>query len=293
MHATKLTVAGDDDFTPVSKRVSPYDYGHSEMKNEVMLAIPDIANGLDMGMTDMLNGEISVDGSKLIVNWDNRRYGGRGMMCFNAISYVSNGSRMKNNEMLASFTGSSAKEALYTRNSNDRLKYAAALNWASDRELLPIWTDHLSITDVYKEDDASKMKLIGQAYAMSEGTMVILEKKDAKVVSDFTEKILILYSAIRKTDVCASTIKVDDIERKVHNISECMKDRNLYSYWSRAWTMQELHLSNEAEYFLLYEGEASLEKNGWKYGTYGDVYRKENDQIKAYRKVAAISSIQS
>ena len=292
--ATKFVARNDDGFVPVHKRVSPYDYGHAEMKNEVELKVPNTDGALDMGMTDMTTGEIIVNGSKLIVNWDNRRYGGRGMMCFNAISYVSNGSRMSNNEMLTSFTGYSAKEALYTRNSNDRLKYAAALNWASNRELLPIWTDYLSIVDTYKEDDASRMKMIGQAYAMSEGTMIILEKEDAIVVSRFIHGLSMLYSSIRSINVGSSIVKLDKVEHNVEELIKCMRDRNMYSYWSRAWTMQELHLSNEAEYFMLYEDEVRKPDDiggDWAYGTYGDMYSKDKDPGGAFRKMAAIRNI--
>lgn len=282
MRSTIFSAAEKGSYAKVDKRVSPYDYGHAEMKNRVKLTVPDLTGALDMGMTDHCTEDITIDGRKLIVNWDNHRSGGRGMMCFNAISYVSNGSRMKNNEMLAEFTGSEVREALHTRNSNDRLKFAAALNYAIEKDSSPIWTDYLSIADTYKEDTAKRMKLIGKAYAMSEGTMIILEKRDADIVSLFIENLSDLYVTIEScSEVC-------QIKAKVEKLLKCMDDRGLYSYWSRAWTMQELHLSNEAEYFLLYEEKLYCHEKYQGHGIYGKSPDNENKQ---YKKTASIRAI--
>ena len=283
--STIFSAAEKSSYAKVDKRVSPYDYGHAEMKNRVRLAAPDLTSALEMGMTDYCSEDITIDGRKLIVNWDNRRSGGRGMMCFNAISYVSNGSRMENNEMLAKFTGPGVREALHTRNSNDRLKFAAALNYAIENKSLPIWTDYLSIADTYKEDTAKRMKLIGKAYAISEGTMVILEKRDADIVSLFIENLSDLYLTIESgSEIC-------QIKTKVKKLLKCMDNRGLYSYWSRAWTMQELHLSNEAEYFLLYEEKLYCHETE-KYHGYG-IYGKEKDteNNRQYKKTASLRSI--
>lgn len=271
-------------YSVVDKRVSPYDYGHAKMEEEVSLKVPNLANALDMKMKDQCTEALTIDGRKLIVNWDNRRSGGRGMMCFNAISYVSNGSRMKNNEMLAEFTGPKVREALHTRNSNDRLKFAAALNYAIENDSSPIWTDYLSIADTYKEDTAKRMKLIGKAYAISEGTMVILEKLDANIVSLFIENLSDLYVTIESgSEICK-------IKAKVEKLLKCMDNRGLYSYWSRAWTMQELHLSNEAEYFLLYEEKLYCDETekSHDHGVYGKATDNEDRQ---YKKLASIRPI--
>jgi len=101
------------------------------------------------------------------------------------------------------------------------------------------------------------MRAIGNGYKLSERTVVILEREDAIMLKNVANMVMQL-----NVDMLRLTTDQVDIDKIVNNMSDykeqlrqMMYNKSEFSYWSRVWTLQELHLSNRVDYRSIYNSQ--------------------------------------
>ena len=207
---------------------------------------------------DISTSLVDVECGRMIVQNDNA-IEGNVYEAYTALSYVSNGSRIDNikegsdiTALLIQLNNSKGKKkTCMSRCSNDRIKYLFAMN-AMPNVLL--WTDQISMMRNY-DNTEELMRAIGNGYKLSERTVVILEREDAIMLKNVANMVMQL-----NIDMLRLTTHQVDIDKIVSNMSDykenlrqMMYNKSEFSYWSRVWTLQELHLSNRVDYRTIYD----------------------------------------
>lgn len=209
------------------------------------------------GPQDIIEGEVETERYNMIIENDNIDGKGPGYRSYTALSYVSSGTTNGNNSITMG-KGTDKQVTKQARKSNDRVKYKVAMEYVDEEEL--IWTDYLSISKRYDKMDL-RMRAIGRAYALSSRTIVILDARDAtlmlgiKGLSNQLDEILITEGLVNSNNVFDNAINnenatkvLETIKKDAVELMSIMNSRGEFSYWSRAWTMQEQHLSNTLLY---------------------------------------------
>lgn len=222
------------------------------------------------GPKDKINGPIKTEKNNMIIQNDNVESGDGSYRCYRALSYVSSGSKDQNNILIVD--SECKKNQLYTRYSNDRIKYKAVMEFVSEGEL--IWTDHISLKPGYSTDTL-KMRAIGRAYKLATDTIAILEDDDVIIIEKIKELHDNFLSKIPKeifdklmSDNLLTTEEskkmmsiILDFNELIKEISKIYFNKGEFSYWSRIWTLQEQHLSTTMVYCKLV---GSIENNNLK-----------------------------
>lgn len=190
----------------------------------------------------------------IIIKNNNIRADGR-MKKYAALSYVSNGIFKDCSLWLEDNNGTRSEVKL--RASDDILALTTGLAIARE-EGYSLWIDEVSLvsdnyenkmnnlSDSTSDSGSLKMRAVGEAYSLASTTYVPL------VESDF----IWLKKAYSFMDALGEVQTVEQLEIKLGNKAEDILGYALklgsglgpYSYWSRAWTAQELHLSKEVVY---------------------------------------------
>ncbi len=152
---------------------------------------------------------------------------------------------------------------LEARGSYDRFKYKAVMEAVKQEEF--IWTDFLSMEDKGLES-REKMEAIGRAYSLAETTFVPLDTNDMVILNkvlqtmnDCDEVYGEIFRWINDNEDSIVNKESDKVykmlESKLKPILPIIDDmkatfdaKSMFSYWSRAWTFQEQHLSQEIIY---------------------------------------------
>ena len=194
-----------------------------------------------------------------------------------ALSYVSSGVRFNEDDLHAKTAnrfiigmGSDKERTLYSRFSNDKHKYVAAMESLEDNTM--IWTDYVSLPKHIPE--VRKMSEIGHAYSAAHYTIAVLEEEDAKIVLDVRR---MLNTTMRGTSIGTESKsfrkrmsvannkewswwqpeEAEEIISATSNLLEHLRAaigrKGQFSYWSRAWTMQEQQQSSTLDYSHIVE----------------------------------------
>jgi roadblock/LC7 domain-containing protein len=189
-----------------------------------------------------------------------------------ALSFVSSGTRFNvNDETAVSMNalvigkGSKSESVVYSRFSNDKYKYKVAME--SMKEFM-LWADSVSLPQ--NVPDPMIMVEIGHAYSAALHTVAVLENSDASILQKIVSMInytmdgtsavgnygpfgkrVSLLNSMSELSVCDA----EHIMGRAKNISNDIKaevdKKGQYSYWSRAWTMQEQHQSSTVDYSVV------------------------------------------
>ncbi len=149
-----------------------------------------------------------------------------------------------------------------TRGSRDRVKYKAAMEVIPKEEF--IWTDFMSLDD-RGISEFVKMEEIGRAYSLALTTIVPLDEDDIKIAIQVTECIKVVNKGMKNVDEWSqeeghkNLVLGEDFMKYTWEIMQSCREefsklfnmivnKSEFSYWSRAWTMQEQHQSQVLVY---------------------------------------------
>lgn len=206
---------------------------------------------------NLYNGEVTTDRKNMIIENDNVKAKEIGYSCYSALSYVSSGSE---NSELTRILIDEGKIVKSVRYSNDRIKYKAAMEYVSENKL--VWTDFLSLQNNYSTMER-RMRAIGRAYSLSTDTIVILEYGDVELLSGLIDTMVRITKQVQEKTITKALEKDKPLSEKwLSDVVSILSDeydamlqatrkflaRDEFSYWSRAWTLQEQHLSNKITY---------------------------------------------
>lgn len=197
---------------------------------------------------DLFEGPVRTRSNNMIINNDNISADGIGYTRYYALSYVSSGSRYHNNIFQIEADNGQVK-SYSTRYSNDRLKYKSVMETFTNQTRL--WTDCLSI-EQDNNNLVEQMVNIGTAYKIADSTLVILDKEDEKFMNTLMDEVdiyALCFVALENNK--DDTLMKDYVHKssyRINNMNEIAKCRREFSYWSRIWTLQEQHLSQNIQY---------------------------------------------
>jgi hypothetical protein len=187
--------------------------------------------------------------NNIIVRNDN--LGKFGYMQHHALSHVSSGERESNNVMKLG-----DGRLIKTRVSNDLFKYKLAMEYVPEGHI--VWSDGVSLMSERYVTEWDMMYSIGMSYKISENTIVTLEEEDAKKLKNINVDIKRMCDTIAslrildKTDTINFELQMSNfvtyMQLSREDIATAFENKSPYSYWTRAWTMQERHQSNKMVY---------------------------------------------
>jgi hypothetical protein len=160
-----------------------------------------------------------------------------------SLSYVSHGGGSEQERSVILGDG----RVVVARQKYDIEKCVKAMDYVGGRRL--VWNDEISIDksnyDKFGQDRSTEyMRAIGRGYVVADKTLAVLTKEDAKILREMTSVMETLVDVIGKNEILID----DTLEQRMQEVGVKIITRSPFSYWSRAWTMQEQHMSFLVEY---------------------------------------------
>ena len=236
-----------------------------------------LSNG--MRTIDMEN--IIKRGNNLILTPD----GTKVFRSYTALSYVSHGKTDTNSRSLMMSNGEIAK----ARASDDIDKYIAAMKYIGRDRLL--WTDEVSVDkdnyDKFGEDASIEyMRAIGRGYTIAEQTLAIVNDVDRVMLK------LAVESLTKLSELMEYNVDKEILSKIYSEMRESAINRSPYSYWARAWTMQEQHLANNVMYTYVDGGELKeIVSSNYISNIIGSIVKKMHNRERSKDEVGALNSI--